>query len=97
MLHYPEHICYHRNNTPDTNTPDSVRSGGCLSIPRAPCTGTSTAYNNKSMLLAARSMHIGGVHVGMGDGSVRFVSNNVNATVWNWVGIPDDGNVIGDF
>jgi hypothetical protein len=97
VLHYPENIFYHHNWTPNTNIPDNIRASGCVSITRAPCTGTSTAYNNKSMILAARSLHVGGVHVTMGDGSVRFVSNNVNANVWTWVGIPDDGNVVGDF
>ncbi len=33
----------------------------------------------------ARSMHTGGVHVGMGDGTVRFVSDNIDINVWAWL------------
>lgn len=46
---------------------------------------------------AARSFHVGGVHVTMGDGAVRFISENINqATYLNLLSIAD-GNVIGEF
>lgn len=46
---------------------------------------------------AARSFHVGGVHVGLGDGSVRFISENIDQTTYlNLLSIAD-GNVIGEF
>src|SRR6476620_10771306 len=35
---------------------------------------------------AARSYHLGGVNVAMCDGSVRFISDNINIGTWNAMG-----------
>ena len=42
-----------------------------------------------------QSGHIGGMNVGMGDGSVRFVSANISATTWAEACDPRDGSVLG--
>ncbi len=47
--------------------------------------------------IAARSLHKGGVQVTLGDGSVRFVSENINLTTWQRLSDQSDGNVIGEF
>lgn len=46
---------------------------------------------------AARSFHSGGVHVTLADGSVRFISNNINWTTWNNLGNRSDGQSLGDY
>lgn len=38
------------------------------------------------------SHHVGGLHMLLVDGSVQFVSNNVDFRVWSWVGDKADGN-----
>jgi len=43
------------------------------------------------------SNHIGGCHMLLGDGSVRFVSVNVNLTTYQNVCSRNDGNVVSDF
>ncbi|MFH1299644.1 MAG: DUF1559 domain-containing protein [Planctomycetota bacterium] len=43
------------------------------------------------------SPHVGGLHMGMADGAVRFVSENVNLSTWRYLGSMGDGNVIGEF
>jgi prepilin-type N-terminal cleavage/methylation domain-containing protein len=43
------------------------------------------------------SWHVGGAHMGMGDGSVRFVSQNINLTTHRNLGSMKDGEVIGEF
>ncbi len=45
----------------------------------------------------ASSSHSGGVHVLMGDGSVRFASNNVDSNVWNAAHSRAGGEVPGEF
>ncbi|WP_339729566.1 DUF1559 domain-containing protein [uncultured Gimesia sp.] len=46
---------------------------------------------------AARSMHIGGVHVCLGDASVRFVSDSIDLNLWRALGTKGGGEVIGEF
>jgi prepilin-type N-terminal cleavage/methylation domain-containing protein len=46
---------------------------------------------------AARSQHTGGVHALLGDGSVRFISENINLGIWRALGTKDKGEVIGEF
>ncbi len=45
----------------------------------------------------AGSLHVGGVHVLLGDGSVRFVSENIAGTVQNSLAKVSDGSVLGEF
>lgn len=59
------------------------------------CT-TCTATDNMGMW-AARSRHTGGVHVLLADGSVKFVSDNVDNTTWQRAGARSDGNPLGEF
>lgn len=48
-------------------------------------------------LTSARSNHSGGVQVLNCDGSCRFVSNNVNLTVWRGLATRNGGEVPGDY
>jgi prepilin-type N-terminal cleavage/methylation domain-containing protein len=97
MMHYPEGSMYTHDRSPNTGIPDGLRSGYCISTARAPCVGTHSAYNDRQVTLSARSQHIGGVHVLLGDGSGRFVSENISLQIWQALGTPDKGEVIGDF
>jgi prepilin-type N-terminal cleavage/methylation domain-containing protein len=47
--------------------------------------------------IAARSFHVGGAHVLLGDGSVRFASDNIDGGVWRGVGTMNNGEVPGEF
>ena len=78
--------------TPNTSSPDLLYPGYCTSYvsQNLPCTsgtggGTDTA--------AARSLHSGGVNILLGDGSVRFVTNTINVTVWRGLGSIGGGEV----
>ncbi len=48
-------------------------------------------------LTAARSRHAGGVTTLLGDGSVRFVSDSVDLTVWRGAATRGGGEVAGEF
>jgi prepilin-type processing-associated H-X9-DG protein len=43
----------------------------------------------------ASSPHTGGINVGLGDGSVRFVSNSVSPTTWWYALTPAGSEVLG--
>lgn len=52
------------------------------------------AYFNGS---GFRSYHVGGAQVAMVDGSVRFVSNNINLFVLSYLGTKAGGETVGEF
>lgn len=65
---------------------------GCQNSAETPCT-----CNLSNGVVTPRSRHVGGVHVGMADGAVRFVSSNVDTTIFQALGTRAGGEVIGEF
>lgn len=43
------------------------------------------------------SMHVGGCRVALGDGSIRFISENIDTTTRMRLGLIADGNTLGEF
>ena len=77
--------------TPNSTAPDVVNWAILNSDPLMPVSTAGSQYS------AARSRHAGGVNVAMCDGSVRFVSNNVDLKTWQALGTMNGGEVGGDF
>jgi prepilin-type N-terminal cleavage/methylation domain-containing protein/prepilin-type processing-associated H-X9-DG protein len=80
---------------PNSTGQDVITGGICTSstIPRMPCTLTSTA--TKPRMMGARSLHTGGLNASMCDGSVRFVPNTVSHPVWMAASTSMGGETIG--
>ena len=91
ILQYPEGPLYQHNQTPNTATPDVVRVGWCITIPEAPCTTDPInfpSWKPRSLLYWRGSWHTTGVNVGMGDGSVQYVVNEIDLPLWQSVCTP---------
>ncbi|MDB5336920.1 MAG: hypothetical protein JWN70_2539 [Planctomycetaceae bacterium] len=56
--------------------------------------GSDTAWDANSGMA---SFHVGGAHALMGDGSVRFLSNNIDFFTFNYIGGKSEGQVVGEF
>ena len=97
VMHYPEGALYQHDQTPNTSIPDQFRTSLCVSITRAPCTGVYSAWNNRAIILSARSQHVGGVQVLLADGSVRFISNNIHRPTWQALGTHNLAEQLGEF
>jgi prepilin-type N-terminal cleavage/methylation domain-containing protein len=70
--------CYNHILGPNSRIADCVLAGG----------------NPVSGLVGARSEHPGGVHAGMLDGSVRFVTESIDRAVWKAMGSRAGGEII---
>jgi len=80
---------------PNSSTGDGV--WGCRHTPTEgmPCVQTGTPYD--ALWAAARSYHPNGVQTCFGDGSVRFISNNVSLLTWNALGSRGGGESMGEY
>jgi len=69
--------------------------------PNAPAIDNDPAWpgigDNYGINNPLNSAHSGGIHVLLGDGSVRFISDNINMQTFRWLCTRDDGNSVGDF
>lgn len=72
---------YSHTLTPNSKLRDCIRGSG----------GVDRGH------MAARSFHPAGVNIVLGDGSVRFASNNVSEVVWRAVGSKGAGDTVGEF
>lgn len=74
---------------PNSTEPDILFGGSCnLTDPRnAPCSTHAAAPPSPfGRRQGARSRHIGGVNVSMADGTVRWITNNIDINVWRALG-----------
>ena len=60
-------------------------------------TTSSMQINGIFRWFSPSSFHEGGIHVLLADGSVHFISENIDATTWSRLGSIGDGNVLGQF
>lgn len=73
-----EHTLYTHAQIPNGRIPDCARGS---SLPIAD-------------MATSRSWHIGGVNALMGDGSVRFISENISQAVWRGLGSRSGGELV---
>ena len=85
--------------------------GCCWALPRTASTvftihqlGTPNSFafvyngsTDKHNDTVARSFHTGGVHALFMDGSVRFMSENMNGLTWRALGSPNRAEILGEF
>ncbi len=65
--------------------------------PNPPIPDCGAGSSSTTALVSARSKHVGGVHTLLGDGSIRVASNNIDLNIWQNLGNPNDGNVLGEW
>jgi prepilin-type N-terminal cleavage/methylation domain-containing protein/prepilin-type processing-associated H-X9-DG protein len=95
---YGHHAGITTLEVPNTKVPDYIQSGWCadptgaaaIGMPCATESGQDTGSTPKN--LSSRSLHPGGVQTAMCDGSVQYVSNNIDLITWRNRGGMSDGN-----
>ncbi len=83
---------------PGTSGGNGYGGGGIVTIryasnPKTAPAYTGAGYNNGPLT----SYHVGGVHVLLADGAVRFISDNLDFTTLLSLGTLNDGLVVGEF
>ncbi len=82
---------------PGVNLGSSKGGGSELaSYPKSPMFQVGPSFINACDPQRAQSAHPGGLNVGLGDGSVRFVGQGINDDVWAAVNDPRDRAVVGN-
>lgn len=80
---------------PNDTAPDMSWSSSawCDAVrPNPPC-----SFLTNGFVFGARSRHPSGVNAALCDGSVKFISNQINATTWHDLGTSGGGETVGDF
>jgi len=79
-------------NPPNTSVGDQLQH--CIGTStKTPCQTLSVNGNQ----IAARSLHTGGVHVVLGDGSVRFLSENISMLTYQSLATKGGGDMISEY
>jgi prepilin-type N-terminal cleavage/methylation domain-containing protein/prepilin-type processing-associated H-X9-DG protein len=81
LLQYATFALMSGNLPPNTHQSDLLAVGFCVSSPDMPCIEGSNTGNNFTYQNSMRSRHVGGAHASMCDGSVKFLSENIDMTV----------------
>jgi prepilin-type processing-associated H-X9-DG protein len=82
---------------PNSTLADEIQSSAYCHTPTVPLTPCAPCIVGTRALidrLSARSLHTGGVNAAFGDGSVHFISNTINRTLWRNLGDAADGNPV---
>lgn len=85
---------------PNTSVPDRVYTCKAAIMQGAPNQAPCESGNTLGLAGRynfARSYHAGGVQAALGDGSVRFISDNIDRNTWMRLGMINDGLTIGDY
>jgi hypothetical protein len=75
---------------------NSSKSPSAAGYPACPMFQIQPNWVNNCDSIRPQSPHSGGIMVGLGDGSVRFLSAGLSTTTWTRVCDPRDGNPLGN-
>lgn len=78
--------------TPNTSAPDQNYLCKSTTDVNAPCVTNRTERWNY-----ARSKHVGGVHVALADGAIRFISENIDRGTYRALSTQSGEEVVGEF
>jgi prepilin-type N-terminal cleavage/methylation domain-containing protein len=80
---------------PGFNLGSSKGGGGLTAYPAAPMFQVQPNYINNCNYQLPQGIHTGGIMLGIGDGSVRFLTGSVTAATWASATDPRDGVPLG--
>jgi len=87
------------DRNPNARVPDVIPScDTTIPATQSPFLNCTSNNSDENVYAAARSYHTGGVNACMADGSVRFISENIdNENIWKPLNTRQNGETIGEF
>ncbi len=85
-------VAFSTRMPPNTKVPDQFMWCSDNPLPEAPC-----IFTGNNVFVSVRSYHPGGVNLGMADGSVNFIVDDIDAEVFRAFGSRDGGEVLASF
>ena len=87
--------CQNEGDCPGINTPNNGSDDvfGCNSVPAQ----GMGCWNGGDGQVSPRSFHVGGVHALLGDGSVKFISENLDFNTHRYISSIAGGETVSDF
>ena len=80
---------------PGFNLGTSKNGSGLTAYPASPKFQVQPNYVNNCNFQVPQGIHTGGVMLGLGDGSVRFLSGSIADATWAAATDPREGSVLG--
>jgi hypothetical protein len=80
-------------NTMEADIATNVALTGHVRHPLMLCDSTATDGKGGYLRMSARSWHVGGVNAGLADGSIRFVTNQIDLEIWRGAGSTNGGEI----
>ena len=78
----------------DTPSQDGWANGGVATIFDTDITCGNPGGMNNGFFESPGSEHVGGAHFGLADGSVRFISENIETVLFRHMGARSDGHIV---
>ncbi len=97
LVWYVPYTGYSGHYPPNTSIPDRLANSFCVPANSAINLPCQAEDSTNPRIFSARSRHTGGIHSLLGDGSVRFISQNIDITTWRNLHSIADGQVLGEF
>jgi prepilin-type N-terminal cleavage/methylation domain-containing protein len=100
-MYFASHMHFGSFNPPPNYQRIMAPQGGPPCGPRS--TSRTTRINPAglpscySLMGGFMSSHVGGLHMLLGDGTVRFISENIDYRTWVFIGHRDDSQTVGEF
>ncbi len=85
-------VLFSTREPPNTLVPDRLNWCSDSPVEPAPC-----IWTGQNMFVSARSWHSGGVNLGLGDASVRFVTEGLDLATWRALGSRNGREVLQEF
>ncbi|MDR1269248.1 MAG: DUF1559 domain-containing protein [Planctomycetaceae bacterium] len=98
LIWYGFNCYFNTNQAPNTTVADITTNSfgltGHIQHPLSPMVTSTSVGDGYYTRMSARSWHASGVNAGLADGSIRFITNQINLDIWRAAGSTNGNEVV---